>query len=349
MDPSGLAVGVVGLASIVSSCIEAFRIVKSIRSFDHDAEIILLKLEIERDLFIQWAYNAGLLKKHYVNASLFNPKRDHVIHDVLEKIQQLLGEAEVMARKYGLIQEEAWRTDFDCEDKARKGWCSCNRHSSRHRHRDDSSSPSPIQAMPRKVSLSRKFVWTVHAKEEFQGLINELHYFIERLYQMVKSVEQRRTMMRDLRGVGADFSKLSLIDGGSTQETGEDSWSDVMSVFSDGDSGVSDSSGRSRRNRSEKRERSRRRRESRGGQERGESTRAERKSGDFLEVPRLTDGRNGSSRSRRHSGGSYERPPSYVSVYGDLSSSSRRSSRITVAEMVDDVVGPRGRSKSDLR
>ena len=119
MDPTGFAVSVIGLTSIVSTCIETFKIVQSIRAYGHDAEITILKLGIERDLFIQWAYNAGLLQKHYVKANLFNPSRDKLIHDVLLKIKDLLYEAESLARKYGMIQDPYWKSGFDCEQNVK--------------------------------------------------------------------------------------------------------------------------------------------------------------------------------------------------------------------------------------
>ncbi|RMD41513.1 hypothetical protein DV735_g3615, partial [Chaetothyriales sp. CBS 134920] len=90
MDLVGFAIGVVSLASIVSTCIEGFRIFKSMHGYEHDAETIMLKLETERALFIEWAYNVGLLKKHYVNVNMFSPRADKLIHDILAEFESLI-------------------------------------------------------------------------------------------------------------------------------------------------------------------------------------------------------------------------------------------------------------------
>ncbi|RMZ82769.1 hypothetical protein DV738_g1662, partial [Chaetothyriales sp. CBS 135597] len=237
MDLVGFAIGVVSLTSIVSTCIEGFRIFKSMRGYEHDAETIMLKLETERALFIEWAYNVGLLKKHYVNVNMFSPRADKLIHDILVKIKQLLDEAEALARKYGLIEEdESWKSCFESNNNTtmtKEEWCHCDRHRTkhhhqhRHLHRSQSSSPSYSSSRPGGIAakkagpLFRKFMWTIHAKAEFESLIEQLHYFIERLDQMVKSVNQRQMLLKDLRGLGADFSKLDLIEDNSN----EDKWS----------------------------------------------------------------------------------------------------------------------------
>ncbi|RMZ90975.1 hypothetical protein DV736_g1815, partial [Chaetothyriales sp. CBS 134916] len=227
MDPIGFAIGVVSLASIVSTCIEGFHIFKSIRGYEHDAETIMLKLEIERELFIEWAYRVGLLRRHYVDANMFSPQADKLVHDVLVKIKQLLNEAEALARKYGMIEDESWKSCFDSSTTTRGG---------------------TGRSAAAKVPLSRKFMWTIHTKDEFESLIEQLHYFIERLDQMVKSVNQRQMLLKDLRGLGADFSKLELMEGnddkwsvqssdGRSSTThrhdgcGYEDWSDIMTVF----------------------------------------------------------------------------------------------------------------------
>ncbi|RMZ77299.1 hypothetical protein DV737_g4437, partial [Chaetothyriales sp. CBS 132003] len=241
MDPISFAIGVVSLASIVSTCIEGFHIFQSIRGYNHDTDTVMLKLEIERALFIEWAQSVGLLKKHYVKVYLFNPETDKLVYDVVFKIKQLLDEAETLARKYGLIKDDSWKSCYDSSKKT-TGGC---------RQTGASSAAT-------KTPLSRKFMWTIYTRDEFESLIEQLHYFIERLGQMVKSVNQRQMLLKDLRGLGADFSKLGLIEANGDDDKwsvqssdglnmayqhdgndvgGYDNWSDVMTVISSGRTG----------------------------------------------------------------------------------------------------------------
>ena len=74
MNPTGFAVGVVGLAGLVSTCIDSFQTLRSIRAFAHDKELLFTKLEIEMELFDQWAQHVGILKKHHVDRRLFDQK-----------------------------------------------------------------------------------------------------------------------------------------------------------------------------------------------------------------------------------------------------------------------------------
>ena len=74
MDPTGFAVGVVGLAGLVSTCIEGVQILRSIQTFPRDGKLLFQKFDIEMELFGQWAQHVGLLNEHHVDPRLFDKK-----------------------------------------------------------------------------------------------------------------------------------------------------------------------------------------------------------------------------------------------------------------------------------
>ena len=67
------------------------------------------------------------------------------------------------------------------------------------------------QRETKKVGFGRKFIWTVHGRDELKSLIDELGYFIGKLYQMIPSVEQRKANLKELRDARADVGTLSTL------------------------------------------------------------------------------------------------------------------------------------------
>ena len=204
MDPVSFGVGVVGLAGLCSTCIEGFHILQSMRSFNRDTEILCTKLDIEKDLLMQWANQVGLLNRKGVDGRLFSQRTDMVIWKTLKEITILLREGAEVQKKYGLLRDEYWSADGRVVKPERtrrdkewiwEGWDSGEENGRK-----------------RKIGWGRKFVWTVHDKEEFRELIGELGYFIGKLYQMIPSLEERRTALGGVRKMGADIRTLRLIE-----------------------------------------------------------------------------------------------------------------------------------------
>jgi hypothetical protein len=183
MDPVGFSVGIIGLAGLVSTCIEAFQIIRSMKAYERDTELLFTKLDIEKDLFIQWAQRCGLLKRQHVDGRLFNPKTDAVVARTVHEINILLGEAMNKQRKYAI--DDRW-------ESARPGY--------------------EYSADGAKIGRRKKFLWTIHDKEDFEKIINELGYLIEKLERLIPSLEQRKAMRDDLDAIGCDPSTLHLLE-----------------------------------------------------------------------------------------------------------------------------------------
>ncbi|ETN39505.1 uncharacterized protein HMPREF1541_05731 [Cyphellophora europaea CBS 101466] len=181
MDPVGFSVGIIGLAGLVSTCIQGFQIIRSMKAFSREMELLFTKLDIENELFVQWAHQCGLLKRQRIDGRLFNPKTDIVIHRILKEISELQVEAANLQRKY----LPAGRDDEKCD------W--------------------GYTAGGDKIGLRRKFMFTIHDKEDFNHLITELGYFVGKLSQMIPSIEQRKATRDDMAAIGCDPSTVHLL------------------------------------------------------------------------------------------------------------------------------------------
>ena len=306
MDPTGFAVGVVGLAGLVSTCIEAFQILRSIRAFSRDTELLFVKLDIERELLVQWAQQVGLLKTHHVNRRLFDRRTDVLIYRVLEEIRLLLADAAGMQDKYGerLPAAAVRRREIGHHYAKRRRW----------EDEDDAK-------VAKKVSFARKFIWTVHGRDELKGLIDQLGYFIGKLNQMIPSIEQRKASVKELRDAGADIGTLStlmLAEMRTERDSDNGDWSDLASE-------VASEAGERVRMRDERKD-----------HRRDDGARRRRRGDDRYE-------------DRRHRSGSTASRSSQHSSKSNGSSASYGSSRSTLLEMMEDMVGRNARPRSTWR
>ncbi len=306
MDPTGLTIGVVGLAGLVSTCIEAFQILRSIRAFSRDTEILFTKLDIEKELFLQWSQQVGLLKKHHVDGRLFDRRTDRLVYRVLREIRGLLMEASGMEGKYGERLEVPRRLMGYHYGECRKRYGN---------ERDD------LEREGKKVGFGRKFIWTVHGRDELKSLIDELGYFIGKLYQMIPSVEQRKANVKELRDARADVGTLSTLMLAEGRTEGGSDCGDCSNLVNE----VASEAGERMRI---------------GGRWRDDGDADERRR------RRSTDE---DIEDRRRRKGSIVSRSSLQSSRSNGSLSSYRSSRSTLVEIVGDVLGREPRPRSTWR
>lgn len=92
MEPAGLAVGVLGLAGLFNSCLEAVGKVQSYRSFTVDSQELDAQLNAERIRFEQWGQQVGF-SRGQVSAShhhaLDNPKTSCAVEDLFFIIRRI--------------------------------------------------------------------------------------------------------------------------------------------------------------------------------------------------------------------------------------------------------------------
>jgi len=226
MDPVGFGVGVIGLAGLTTTCVDAFNIFRGMRAFGRDAEILVTKLDIEKNLLLQWAIRVGLFNKdlNLVDCRLFDQRTDHVVSQTLKEINILLRDSSELERKYGLRQVPASAADLRTD--------LVSKH--RMRRLDPLTSPTHSpggRGETKRVGLIRKLVWAIHSKDEFDELIDKLEYFIGKLNEMIPTVEKRRMMCEDLRAIGADAHTLRLIEAATNGV--HDEWSETASQLAD--------------------------------------------------------------------------------------------------------------------
>jgi hypothetical protein len=93
---------VIGVASLFTSCVDAFGYFKLYQNATRDIEVVLLKLDIEKTRLLIWGENVGIFSATHRNQQLLDERVAELIKRVLQQIQDLLIDADKLRTSYGV-------------------------------------------------------------------------------------------------------------------------------------------------------------------------------------------------------------------------------------------------------
>ena len=222
MDPVSTALGIVSLGSLFSTCIECLGYFTDARDFDKDRNVLLVKLDFERNKLLIWGNAMGILNEpgESILTTLGQAKDAFQRSSfLLECIISLLTDAESLQQKYGLRNSDG--------TESRRNWSIVSK-SNLEVFRPTLKRfllRNPKETDNRKHRIWSKIKWAIFDKQKFQSLINDLKDLVDQLFMIdfgkVRPVDAAKLdlhMRADIELVD-DLVALSLV-----QEASEDSY-----------------------------------------------------------------------------------------------------------------------------
>src|SRR5436190_16629345 len=205
---------VVGVAGLFSSCVDAFTYFKLAQRANRDAEVVLLKLDIEKTRLLIWGENVGIFSASRQDERLLNEGMAEVIQRILSQIESLLTNSEELRTSYGV-------RNLDSPLNRAVDYVSSKSHAvfrvsaSRFWTRNASKLPTRTQG-----SRTERIKWAIYEREKFQSLVNDLSHFVDKLFDLSKIGRevQDRAIVEDIESI-LDISHLNTIE-----EATEDSY-----------------------------------------------------------------------------------------------------------------------------
>ncbi|MCJ1295195.1 hypothetical protein MMC34_006757 [Xylographa carneopallida] len=222
MEVTGLAVGVVALASLFTTCVECWDYVGAARSHGRDYELLATRLEVEKTRFLIWGDTVGLLKpgRNGCDVDLESPMVKEAIERCLTCIQSIFTDSKALSSRYGLLEKDL--PDFKI-----------NRVSlSSNQFLKFKASYKQFQARVKGVQQKTDFLgktrWAIHDRTKFSILVDDLRGFIDSLKDITNSITtrtlQQRVIAEELESL-PDINILRLVKE-ATAGFHED-WSDT--------------------------------------------------------------------------------------------------------------------------
>ena len=189
MEPAGLAIGVAGLASLFSACVDCFEYIQLGRQFGHDYGKCLLKLDAARLQLSRWGAAIGL----------------RTVEPALQTQQVAYNSSQEMRLAQNLLRQ-IWDTFEDAERISARymGYVSVNSTDSptdRVVYDADTADINPeyrrvhltmrelAQRRQKAISVRKKAMWALYDKRRFDRMIEDVTGFISQLVNLFPAAQ----------------------------------------------------------------------------------------------------------------------------------------------------------------
>ena len=226
-EAAGLAIGVLSLAALCSTCLEAFSLIGAGKDFSVDAEIMSIRLDMEKTRLLQWAEAVGLLTddRREQNDHLLSSEIQSRIERILSAVMILLTRSEDLRQRYGLYAEDAIR-HAAADDQGLI--VSTTRY-----QRFQTAFTRLQNRLPRRqkeASLATKVRWVIKDRNKFEEFLSSLHDLISGLIELVALPRsfQRLLVKEDIDALADDLSQLRLVQAASSGQSQD--WCEFSSL-----------------------------------------------------------------------------------------------------------------------
>lgn len=228
MEPVGLTIGAIALASLFTECIEVLDLIELARSSEKGLKTQVCKLSFIRRQFMVWGESIGLLSPDEGRDDVLDQVQGHrEIEDVLQQISILLQDVEKLKTKYGVEVDSMDDRQPHCIEVSRS--------------RRDIFKQNPIvvfisrlAAHQRRSTILTKTRWAIRDSKKFEGLVKDLDWFVTKLITIDVSHEThiRREMAtrEEVQSID-DLSTLSIMEQTCTGPNR--SWATAARIHSD--------------------------------------------------------------------------------------------------------------------
>ena len=197
VEPISLSIGI---AALFTSCIECFEYFKAAKGFEHNFEVLLVKLEYQQERLLVWGDLAGIGTggHHDFGPTLGNNEHiEDLTRRCFTSIETLLKDTEALKSKYGV------RAYTPASDTAPHSGISSNALK-RLRLR--------LARQPQGPSVLGKTRWAIHDETKFQKLVDDIRDLIDGLTTRVpvSSELQEQKVQDDIAAMVDDIQSLHL-------------------------------------------------------------------------------------------------------------------------------------------
>ncbi|KAG8529896.1 uncharacterized protein KY384_005377 [Bacidia gigantensis] len=204
-------VSVVGFsAQVFDGCVKGFVLLSSARNLDRDAETLVSKLDWEQYRLEQWAEGVGL----HDPASRVDALVDwDLAAKTLQQLDKLCNDTASLKSKYGLILEEE-PADMKVQKPANKP----SKEASRFKRlfaQSESRLDIAGRVIQAKNSPGRRLWWASVDKDNFNCLIADISFFVQRLHDSLNAsvqTEMRNSIKEFLREATYRYESVPDLD-----------------------------------------------------------------------------------------------------------------------------------------
>jgi hypothetical protein len=212
MEPAGLTIGVVGLASLFSTCMECFDYIQLGRTFGKDYGKCLLRLDAAKLRFSRWGEATGIASTSQVNDRLAVSEPDfRLAESLLQQIQDSFEDTEKISRRYqkhAVLNSPTSDALVVYDEKIDLSPQDLQIHSQLR---------AIASRRQKTTGLVQKTRWALYEKKKLDAMISDITEFIDKLVDLFPDAKESQTPLceNELSSIGdaEDLTKLKDIAG----------------------------------------------------------------------------------------------------------------------------------------
>lgn len=222
IEPVSLTVGVVALASLFSTCLECFGYFEAAKLLHTDFEILLVKLDCQKERLLTWGDLVGIGKPADEGRHPDLDQKQDLVQRCLKSLESLFSNTEKLQKDYGVHPSDSNVPENRID---RLGSDRMQRFRTVFR-RLILSAPSSSTNQ----TIIKKTRWAIHDKAKFETLLVHIQDIISNLHQVFPVLRKSQQKM-----VNKDIASLNLLNLRLIQDAcdGTDEyqgWSDIASA-----------------------------------------------------------------------------------------------------------------------
>lgn len=222
VEPISLSFGAIALAALFSTCLECFDYFKAAQSFAEDFELLIVKLDCQKERLLTWGDLVGISKTvEEGRNSYLDTAKGELVKRCLESLESLCSNAEKLQREFGVQATISSHSQGDSS-----GQLSLNRANGFRKSLQQFFPPRRSQK-PHNIVIRTK--WAIHDKTKFENLISHIKDLVTELHNIipVPARAQEKMVHTDIASLG--LSRLRLVQ--TACEGMYQTWSDVAGAI----------------------------------------------------------------------------------------------------------------------
>lgn len=178
MEVAGLSLSALALASLFSTCLECFEYFQTAKSLRWDFEVLLLKLDCQRERLLTWGEIVGISKSKTEerNSDLSSTKHE-LIERALSSISTLFPDTEKLQKEYGVESVDP----TESAEYRLERITSSRMHWFRKSYQRLAAHPNA----QKQSSILLKTKWAIRHKTKFETLINHIKEIVTNLHDIL--------------------------------------------------------------------------------------------------------------------------------------------------------------------
>jgi hypothetical protein len=202
----GLAVGVLGLAGLFSSCLACFDYVDSARSYERDSEILIGKILMQRVRLSLWGDLVGLNghTDEIFESFRQTPAQEAGVRMCLSQLEKLLTSVQKLVNDHSaiVVEEACSPSQALVQPESRVSRLKRGLGINRGLASTDAIS----------ITLKKRVIWALRDKARITSLVEDIKDFVDGLHQMIPALQPRhnRLVQRSINLV-TDVDALELV------------------------------------------------------------------------------------------------------------------------------------------